>query len=773
MKEPKNQKKNKLHIDSVSNTELYRILFEEAADGIFITDANWHFIAANPRFAEITGYPSEKIPGLSILKLITPEDLEKVPIRIDDYRNGKIFTRERRIIKQDGSLLPVEISTRMLPEGNLLGIVRDISKRKHEEKELVTSKNIMSRAEIISHYGSWEIDLETKKLYGSEGAQIIYGLKAGEWSLPEIQKIPLPEYREILDLALRNLITKNIPYNVEFKIKRKNTGEILDICSVAEYDHEKNIVYGIIQDITARRHAEDSFRDIEKRLRSLIDSAPFGAHIYELDVHGRLIFKGYNKAADRILGVDNSQFLGKTIEEAFPPLILTEIPECYRRVASTGVAYNTDQIEYKDAEILGAFEVRAFQIEPGWMTAFFIDITERKKAEIEKRKLQEQLVQAQKMESIGRLAGGVAHDFNNLLNVILGHAEMALLDINTDHPYFESFFQIRSAARHSAELTRQLLTFARKQTIAPIVIDLNAALELMLRMMQRLIGEDIELAWIPGTDLWTIRIDPSQINQVLANLCINSRDAIDGSGKITIETKNLTIDDSYCSSHAGFIPGEFVMLAVSDNGSGMDKETMGQLFEPFFTTKNPGKGTGLGLATVYGIVKQNDGFINVYSEPAQGTTFTIYMPRYSGTETTVLTDYTNEPDITGGNETILLVEDESSILGMAKTMLESLGYRVLASSFPEEALILASENSRSINLLMTDVIMPKMNGRELSQNLLTLYPHIKCLYMSGYTANVIAHHGVLDEGINFIQKPFSMHELAAKVREVLDSKKPS
>ena len=285
-------------------------------------------------------------------------------------------------------------------------------------------------------------------------------------------------------------------------------------------------------------------------------------------------------------------------------------------------------------------------------------------------------------------------------------------------------------------------------------------------MLRRLIGEDIDLAWLPGAEVWPVKIDPGQVDQILANLCVNARDAISDVGKITIETGKAIFDDAYCADHAGFVPGEFVLLAVSDDGSGMTPETLDKIFEPFFTTKDVNKGTGLGLATVYGIVKQNNGFINVYSEPEKGTTFRIYLPRHETEAKQIRKKAPAAPDARG-SETILLVEDEPAILKMTTKMLELLGYTVLGASTPGEAIRLAREHSGEIHLLMTDVVMPEMNGRDLARNLLALYPNLKRLFMSGYTANVIAHHGVLDEGVHFIQKPFARQELASKVRKAL------
>jgi two-component system cell cycle sensor histidine kinase/response regulator CckA len=372
------------------------------------------------------------------------------------------------------------------------------------------------------------------------------------------------------------------------------------------------------------------------------------------------------------------------------------------------------------------------------------------------------------MESVGRLAGGVAHDFNNMLGVILGHAELALEQVDPAQPLHDDLLAIYSAAKRSADLTRQLLAFARKQTIAPEVLDLNDVIASMLNMLRRLLGENIELQWKPGADLWSVKVDPSQIDQILANLCVNARDAISGIGTLTIATDNSALDEHYCAAHAGCAPGDYVRLAVSDDGCGMDKDTQSHLFEPFFTTKAMGEGTGLGLATVYGAVKQNSGYINVYSEPGHGTTFTIYLPRQLDRAAQMQAAGTTRPR-PSGHETILLVEDEPSILTLTEKMLTRQGYTVLVANTPGEAIRLAEQYAGEIHLLMTDVVMPEMNGRVLATNLLALHPQIKRLFMSGYTADVIAHQGVLHEGVHFIQKPFTLDNLAAKVREALDA----
>ncbi len=371
------------------------------------------------------------------------------------------------------------------------------------------------------------------------------------------------------------------------------------------------------------------------------------------------------------------------------------------------------------------------------------------------------------MESVGRLAGGVAHDFNNKLAIINGYAEMAIDMIDPSDPLGETIREIQTAGMQSADIVRQLLAFARQQTISPVQLDLNDTISGMLKMLQRLIGENIELAWHPGKNLWPVKADPSQVDQIMANLAVNARDAISDVGKLTIETKNTVVDEDYCKSSPEAVPGRYVMLEVSDDGHGIEKEIQERVFDPYFTTKEIGKGTGLGLPTIYGIVKQNKGFINVYSEDGEGTTFKIYLPRHEGEKSSLKTAEESSERVPTGTETILLVEDEPAILKMGREMIRRLGYTVLTAENPNNALSIAREYEGTIHLLITDVVMPEMNGRDLSSQLTRIHPDLKTLYMSGYTANVIAHHGVLDEGVQFIQKPFSLKDLAVKVREAI------
>lgn len=380
-----------------------------------------------------------------------------------------------------------------------------------------------------------------------------------------------------------------------------------------------------------------------------------------------------------------------------------------------------------------------------------------------------QFEQAQKMESLGRLSGGIAHDFNNMLQIIVGHTELALDQTDPESSVFKDVQEIHKAAGRSTRLVRQLLTFARKQTISPQIVDLNETVEGMLKMLRRLLGEAINLLWNPGKNLSPIKIDPSQIDQLMTNLCINAQDAIEGVGTITLASESAIIDENVCANHLNFSPGEYTVLSVRDTGCGMSREILARVFEPFFTTKEVGKGTGLGLSTVYGVVKQNNGFIDVQSEPGHGSTFKIYFPQQVANahpRQDALSARAKVQPMARGSETILLVEDEATILGMTTMMLKNLGYTVLSAASPAEAIRLASAHANRIDLLMTDVVMPGMNGKDLAEDLRSRQPDLKCLFMSGYSADIIAPNGVLGTGVHFIQKPFSLRDCAARVREV-------
>jgi PAS domain S-box-containing protein len=516
-----------------------------------------------------------------------------------------------------------------------------------------------------------------------------------------------------------------------------------------------------------QRNAQALLVRSEVQYRQIVETAEEG--VMTLDESGKLTYLSARFAAMLASTVEAAQ--GRSLEQY---LFADDVP-AYRELLRDLRAKRTGKFEARLRHGDGSFTWCLFSARPNlgdggqflgsFATVF--DTSERKQAEAERERLQTQLLQAQKLESIGRLAGGVAHDFNNMLSVINGHAEMALEQIPKADPLHEDLWNILNAGRRSATLTRQLLAFARQQTIQPRVVNINQIVSSMLKLLSRLIGEDIELVWSPEPVLWRVRVDPAQIDQLLANLAVNARDAIAGVGKVHLATTNEELTATECAAIVGSAPGHYVRLSISDTGCGMDPATVEHIFEPFFTTKKVGEGTGLGLAMVYGVVSQNQGFVSVYSEIGKGTTFHIYLPRCQSTLTT-----TSENDsivqAPTGSETVLIVEDEEAVLSLVQARLHNVGYRVLAASSPEQALRLAGEHTSPIDLLLTDLVMPGMNGRELARKLGLERPQLKYLYMSGYPADVAAHQGILENGLHLIQKPFSLRALTQKVREVLD-----
>jgi len=535
------------------------------------------------------------------------------------------------------------------------------------------------------------------------------------------------------------------------------------------------LIYAAARDITRRKRNAEALRTSEERFRLLAELAPVGIVIFDPEEKTLYVSPKF---------VDLFGYTANDMPsfEAWWPLAYPDEDQ-RRRVRQEWTAAIADAktarseippmvypVTCKDGRVRQIeFRLKATDT---LNVIVFTDVTDRQQAEEERERLADQLAQSQKMESIGRLAGGVAHDFNNMLGVILGHTELALVDVEADQPLHAALVEIRQAARRSADLTRQLLAFARKQIVSPRVLDLNATVEGMLKMLRRLIGEDIDLIWRPGEGVAPVRMDPSQIDQILANLCVNARDAIEATGKIIIETRMASPAPVRDGEPPGAAADAYVLLAVKDDGSGIDPAARAHLFEPFFTTKGLGQGTGLGLATVYGIVTQNSGLIDIDSAPGEGTTFRIYLPCHTA-EGAQPPAEDNPATAARGRETILLVEDEPMILNMAKAMLERHGYDVICAVTPGDAIRQAQAQAGAIHLLMTDVVMPEMNGRDLARELQALYPDLKCLFMSGYTADVIAHHGVLDRGVHFLQKPFSIPDLTAKVRASLEDQSPS
>ena len=623
-----------------------------------------------------------------------------------------------------------------------------------------------------------ELDGSMRFLYLSAGVEQLLGL-----SVSAVLADARTFYQSIVEedlpvvLAARQTSSKNMSTSdIEVRV-RHTDGEIrwARVASRPRRLTDGRILWdGIQTDITTRKQAEADARSQTALLEAQLNASIEG--ILVVDSKGNKILQ--NRRCVELWKIpahieekhddkEQVEFVKNLTTD--PEAFVRQVIDLYDHPDET----SRDEVSFNDGTVLDRYSAPVVGKDGTYFGRIwtFRDITDRKRAEQEYVKLQEQLAHAQKMESIGRLAGGVAHDFNNMLGVILGYVELALEDLDPAQPLHHVLGEVQKAANRSAALTRQLLAFARKQTIAPKVLDLNEIVVGLLKMLKRLVGENIKLDWRPDTSLWPVRIDPSQIDQILANLCVNARDAIADVGTIAVTTANATVDTEVRAAHPEAVPGDYVQLTVRDDGCGMDAETLARIFEPYFTTKGMGRGTGLGLATVYGTVRQSNGFIHVDSARGKGTTFTIYLPRHVGHAGHAQPESASAPAKLG-NATILVVEDEISLLNLATTVLERLGHTVLAAATPTEAIRLAEAHKGQLQLLITDVVMPEMNGRDLAKRLLSICPGLKNLFMSGYTDDLITHHGALDEGVEFIQKPFSARDLADKVHEVLSGEPP-
>ncbi|MFZ5570821.1 MAG: PAS domain S-box protein [Thermodesulfobacteriota bacterium] len=751
--------------------ELFRKFLEEAPDGVYMNDLEGNFLYGNRKAEEIIGYSREELIGRNFLELpilaesSLPRAAELLQANIEDQSTGP---DELELIARDGRRIPVEINTSVTHHSGkkiVLAFVRDTTERKKSEKALRNSEAEYRALYEGAAIGIFHSTFEGRFLDVNPALAKMLGYSSPPEVLNSIYNIAEQIYASPpkRDQIITDLLAQGKTVTLENRYRRKNGEEwdaFLHLRYVVDEQGKPKHLEGFVEDITERKLAENLLRESEARFKAL-HNASFGG----IAIHDRGVIIDCNQGLAEMTGYSLNELIGMNglllIAEKSRKLVMDNISSGYEKpYEAFGLRKNGEAFPIRLEARNIPYEGRQVR------TVEFRDITEAKKAEEERTKLQAQLLQSQKMESVGRLAGGVAHDFNNMLMIIIGNAEMALDETEPSAPLAAHLQEIMASARRSADLTRQLLAFARKQTVSPRVLDLNEVVSGMIKMLQRLIGEDIDLVWKPSSRLWPVNMDPSQIDQILVNLAVNARDAITGVGNLTIETENAVFDETDCMAHAGLIPGEYVRLSVSDTGCGMGQETIEHLFEPFYTTKEVGKGTGLGLATVYGIVRQNDGFIHVHSEPGHGTTFKIHIPRTQAAAETAPQESGRKP--AGGTETVLLVEDEPAILKLAQAILERYGYTVLAARTPREAREIAGSHPDPIHLLITDVVMPQMNGRDLLESIATLRPEIRVLFMSGYTADVIAHHGVLDEGIHFLQKPFSVRTLSAAVRDVLD-----
>ncbi|MBI9086692.1 MAG: response regulator [Desulfobacterales bacterium] len=650
-------------------------------------------------------------------------------------------------------------------EQKMLQAEQEIQRRQEAEEALQISNARLLLALASADIGLWEWHLDTGDVWFSPEWKRQIGYddheipnRYDEWE----NRLHPSDHPRVLAEVEAYLQGRRPDYRVEFRLRHKD-GTYRWIAAygktISDADNKSGRFMGCHIDISQRKRAEAE----RERLMAAIEQA--GEAVFITDADGAIQY--VNPMFETVTGYTCQEAVGVN-----PRMLLKsgkQDQSFYQGLWETIRSGKTWKGRLINKRKDGNLFTEDATISPVCDAAGrVVNYVAVKRDITEHLRIEAQLFQAQKMELVGRLAGGVAHDYNNMLSVILGYTELTLAKMNPGDPLRDYLLEVLKAARRSSDISRQLLTFARKQSIAPQILDLNETVEGMLNMLRRLIGEDIDLDWVPATGLWSVMMDATQIDQILVNLCVNARDAIADVGKVTIETGNVAFDGDYCADHEGFFSGEFVLLAVSDDGCGMDPETLEKIFEPFFTTKGLDRGTGLGLATCYGVVKQNGGFIHVYSEPGQGTTFKIYLPRQAGEAKPIGAESVSKPP-RGRGETVLVVDDEFPILELADRILHGLGYNVLTAETPGKAMGVAETHAGKIHLLITDMVMPEMNGRDLADQLCALHPDIKTLFMSGYTASIIAHRGAMDGGMRFVQKPFSMKDLAVKVRDALDT----
>jgi PAS domain S-box-containing protein len=752
--------------------EKHRAILATAMDGFWLVDLDGRLRDVNETYARMSGYSRQELLTMEVSQLELLETAEAAAAHIAKVVAAGDDRFESQHRRKDGSVFDVEVSVQASPidGGRVVVFLRDVTGRKAADALL---RSVMEAVDAAGDAVGIS-DAHGRHFYQNRAFSDLFEYPTAE-DLDQagggraVVKDPSVA-KEMYDAILNGR-----PWTGELEMVTKN-GRVFTAFERANAIKDQSGavagLVGIISDISERQAAEERLRGSEAALKDAHRVARIGTWIW----HPQTDELEWSPEMYKIFGIQQATFSGvlsDVVAGAIHPGDRLAVEESNRVVIEAGrPAPLQYRVVWPDGSVHVVWAeagdmIRDHAGNPMRLTGIVQDITERVRAAEATTALEAQLQQAQKMESVGRLAGGVAHDFNNMLSAILGNTELALEALDAADPVSANLIEIAEAARRSADLTRQLLAFARRQTVVPEALDLNEAVGRTLDMLRRLIGESIDLVWKAGPGPMPIHMDPSQVDQILTNLVVNARDAISDVGRITLQTAGGTLSPEDCEALPGAQPGEYVILTVSDNGCGMDADTIHHVFEPFFTTKEAGRGTGLGLATVHGIVTQNGGCIGVESKVGVGTTLTVHLPRHGGpvarsAPVTALAEGSSRA------ETILVVEDEPAVLRLAATLLERLGYIVLAAGTPGEAVRLAQEHAARIDLLITDVVMPEMNGRALARTLLSFNPDLRRLFMSGYTADVITHHGVLDPGVHFLQKPFSGSALAAAVRAALE-----
>ncbi len=740
--------------------ERFRRFFEASFEGVAIHDRGV-ILDANKRLAEMLGYEPSEIIGRHALEFAAPESRELIMKHI---LSGYTRPYEAVGLKKNGERFYVEIVGKTIPyKGKKVraSALRDITERKRAEKALVDSEQ---KFKFLSEESPNMIFInrDGRVVYANKRCEEIMGYTREEFYSEDFNFLTLiaPESRA---LVLENLERHNRGEDVEpyeYKLITKDGREIMALHTTRLIEYEGGpAILGIVTDITKQKEVEAALRESEERYRRFFDEDLTGDFIFTPD--GRLT--SCNPAFLRIFGYDS---VDAAMEDDIASLFPSEegYKEFLRLVEDKGrLEYYETELRrcdgrrlYVIGNVIGSFDDDGRLKE---IRAYLFDNTPRKKIE-------EQFLQSQKMEALGRLAGGIAHDFNNLLTAIIGNADLLLYTLNPEHSAYEKIKTIRDTGERAAQLTRQLLAFSRKEVQSPVSVDINETIRSMTKMLSRLVGEDIRLHLFLTPEVKSVRAGSGQIEQIILNLVVNARDAMPSGGELTISTENVYLCEDYCSMHIGLIPGDHVMLKISDTGIGMPAEVLEYIFDPFFTTKK--EGSGLGLSTVYGIVKQLGGEITVKSEVDRGTTFRLYLPALKEDIDEYQASSFAERDMPGGKETLLVVEDEPNILELAEQILVDLGYTVFTAGTGEEALGIARDCKGAIDLLITDVVLPGIKGTEVADEIKKLFKGIKVLFMSGYAADRIANSDILEGRVSFLPKPFTPSELAKKIRETLD-----
>ncbi|MFI5377828.1 MAG: PAS domain S-box protein [Tepidisphaerales bacterium] len=756
--------------------ERYRGIIELAVDGILLGDAQGRIIGANTRASELTGYPAGKLLGIDIGSLFAGTELQRAPLRYDLLKQGLSVTTERILTRLDGTTVPVEMNSKMMPDGTYQAFVRDITERVRVNEALRKSEE---RYRLLFNSGMDAAFVHRGPHNGLPGAFLEVNDVACErlgYTREQFLKmcpldIDAPETLPNVPRMMERLARERRAVWEGVHLARNGRRIPVEISNHLFEMDGKPTILSTARDLTEHKRAADAVRTSEQSYREIFNAANDAIFVHDaeagtvLDVNDTMqAMFGYSREEAMRLAPDDSS-------EGIPPYSRGDAMEWLRKAIDEGPQVFEWRSRRKNGELFWTeVALRSTSIGGrGRVLAVVRDISERKRAEQEQSRLEQQLRQSQKMEAIGQLAGGIAHDFNNLVTVICGYAEMAIAGLPPEHAMLEPLGHVIAAGERARDLIRQILAFGRKQMLKTEVINLNTELPCTEDMIRRLIGEDIEVCTRLSPGLGNVRADASQLQQVLLNLAVNARDAMPEGGRLAIETADVTLDETHPAASAEVRPGRYVVLAVSDTGCGMDRQTLAHLFEPFFTTKPPGKGTGLGLATAFGIIRQHGGHIAVSSEVGKGSTFRVYLPR-------VESELTSEPPqpaaasapSAAAGETVLLVEDETTLRELVFRVLSDTGYRVLKAAGSADAQRLAAEHTGAIDLMLTDVIMPEMNGPELYDRLAPICPRMKVLFMSGYADGVLNRGADGRHGNVFLAKPFRIQRLLDKVREALE-----